>query len=91
VLGLPWALAPQDGVEGDEQFPHAGGQGHLGSLAGGAEALVKGAEHGIDADGRQRGHVKGCTDVGPAAELLLDWDAVAPVSPPNQIVYAERR
>ena len=21
---------------------------------------------------------------GPAAELLLDWDAVAPISPPNQ-------
>jgi len=24
------------------------------------------------------------TEQGPAAELLLDWDAVAPVSPPNQ-------
>ena len=34
--------------------------------------------------------VAACTDTeqGPAAELLLDWDTVAPVSPPNQ--YAQK-
>lgn len=60
------------GIAEDEQLAHAGGEGHLGPLAGRDEPLIEGAVGRIGAGGRDGIHVEGGPDGGPAAP-----DAVA--------------
>jgi hypothetical protein len=45
-------------VEDEQQLVHAGGQGHLLGLAGGAQAGIEGPNDGVMAGGDERGHVE---------------------------------
>jgi len=56
----------QDGVEDKEEFVHAGGQGDFLGFAGGAEALVEGANGRVVPGGDERGHVQGGAHAGAA-------------------------
>ena len=72
-----------EGVADHEQLAQAGDERHLGRLASGDEALVKGLEVGGAAGGRQRGHGERAAHLGAAAPA-----AATPV--PGAAVVFER-
>lgn len=56
----------EQGIGGDDELTHNGGDGDFGGFAGGDELLVFGLEVWIEAGGDQSRHVEGLADVGPA-------------------------
>ena len=72
---VPDGLGFAERVAEDEQLAQAGDEGHLGRLAGRDEALVAGAQRGVDAGGRQGGHGERGADLG----------APAPTTPPPRV------
>ena len=52
----------EEAVEMDEEFAHDGGKGDFVRLASGDEALIKSFEDGVEARGRECGHVEGATN-----------------------------
>jgi hypothetical protein len=53
-------------IENDQELAHAGREGHFLGLPGSTEALVEGANHGIEAGGDNRVHVQHGSHVSPA-------------------------
>ena len=51
-------LVSQEGVEEGDELPHAGGDGHLGGLAGVAETVVMVPDHLVAAKCRDDRHVE---------------------------------
>jgi hypothetical protein len=52
-------------VHEDDEFAHAGGQGHEWLFAGGAQTRIKGFENTIMTDGAQSRHVKSAAEKVP--------------------------
>jgi hypothetical protein len=59
LLHVPGCLVLAHGVEDRQELAHAGRQRYLLGFARGAQALVKGFEHRIIADGHEGTHVQG--------------------------------
>jgi hypothetical protein len=57
----------EEAVEMDEEFAHDGGKGDFVRLASGDEALIKSFEDGVEARGRECGHVEGATNTTASA------------------------
>ena len=54
----PGAAVAQEGVGEDQELAHDRGERDLGCFAGGAQSLVLGLNHGVEADGNERRHVE---------------------------------
>jgi hypothetical protein len=67
------------GIQNDEAFMHAGGNGHYKGFARLAEALIKGADHRIEAGGRSRRHLQRIADLfasAPDAAFAFELAAI---------------
>src|SRR5579883_3617960 len=65
--GGPRGAVTQDSVRDQEELVHTGGQGDFLGLAGGAQALVEGADDRIMSGGDERGHIQDSADARPSA------------------------
>src|SRR5258706_2350283 len=55
--GVPYSTIAEHGVEDRQARAHAGGDGYLGKLAGGIQALMEQLDPRVVPDGRLRGHI----------------------------------
>jgi hypothetical protein len=64
---VPRQLMPENGIEHDEQFAHAGDKRDLGFLAGRQQPCVKRPQHRIAARRHEGRHIEYRADLGAAA------------------------
>src|ERR1700733_14315044 len=65
--GCPWFFVPEDGVEDGHELAHAGDDGELGGLSGGAQAMIGVGQRQLAPDPSQHAHVEGGAYDGPSA------------------------
>src|SRR6266566_2851918 len=81
--GLPWFVVPDDGVEYGQEFSSYRDQCNHCGFAGGAQALMEGAQRGVPAHGGHRRHEQHSAHAGtatadealaaPLAGLAREW------------------
>lgn len=79
ICEFPVGVGFDHGVEGGEEFSHAGGDGFFERFSGGGEALVEGLDGGVAAECGEGGHVKCGADVSassPDGALSFELSAV---------------
>src|SRR6267142_6973262 len=67
---FPRLIGLKHGIEDDQHFAHAGSNGHVMMFARVDQSLVKGSNHGIAANGSERGHIQGGAHAAASATDL---------------------